>query len=248
MSRNAFALSCALGLLVSLGTALAAGPHGKNDTAAEEPALFWGAGAEVDGAELNWFEDGSGALVNWDGYAWIGGDEVKLRLEAEGAAFDGDVESAELRALISWNIADFWDFQAGLRHDFEPEGMTWVAAGFQGLAPYFFEIEARVFVSEDADVAFRFEQTYDLLITQRLILQPHVKVNAFAQDIPELAVGAGFADVEAGLQLRYEITRKFAPYIDLVYERALGETAGLMRAAGEDVEETTLRGGVRFWF
>ena len=118
-------------------------------------------------------------------------------------------------------------------------------AGFQGLAPHFFETEARLFVSEEADVAFRFEQTYDLPFTQRLILQPHIELNAYAQDIPELGVGAGIADVEAGLQLRFEFTRKFAPYADLVYERKLGETSQITRKSGEDVENTTIRLGLR---
>ncbi len=240
-------LSVALALAASTGAAWASGPHGKDDPNTET-VIFWGAGAEVDGAEFGWFEPESGALLNWDSYAWVGGDELKFRLEAEGEAFDGDIESSELRAVLSWNIADFWDFQAGIRHDFEPEGLTWAAVGFQGLAPYFFETDARLFVSENADVAFRFEQTYDLLFTQRLILQPHVELNAYAQDIPELRVGAGLADVEAGLQLRYEITRKFAPYVDLVYERKLGETSQITQAMGEDPEAVTLRLGLKIRF
>lgn len=232
-----------LALAFPAATAWASGPHSKNEP--EETVIFWGAGAEVDGARFDWFENEGGALVNWDGYAWVGGDDLKFRLETEGETFDGDVESSELRALVSWNIADFWDFQAGLRHDFEPGGLTWAAAGFQGLAPYFFETEARLFVSEEADVAFRFEQTYDLLLTQRLIVQPHIELNAYAQDIPELSIGAGLADVEAGLQLRYEFTRKFAPYADLVYERKLGETSQIIQALGEDPEAVTLRLGLR---
>lgn len=243
MMRCVSRLSLALAL-ASTGAAWASGPHSKDDPMEQTPA-FWGAGAEIDGAAFDWLETESGALINWDTFVWAGGDEVKIRLEAEGEALDGGVESSELGAFLSWNIADFWDFQAGVRHDFEPEGLTWAAVGFQGLAPYFFETEARLFVSEDADLAFRFEQTYDLLFTQRLILQPHVELNAYAQDIPELGVGAGVSDVEVGLQLRYEITRKFAPYVDLVYERKLGETSQITRAMGEDPEAVTLRLGLR---
>lgn len=243
MIRALMKTSLILALAVSTGTAWASGPHSKNEP--KETVIFWGAGAEVDGAQFDWLENEGGALVNWDGYAWVGGDDLKFRLEAEGEAFEGGVESSELRALLSWNVAEFWDLQAGIRHDFEPGGLTWAAAGFQGLAPYFFETEARLFISEEADVAFRFRQTYDLLLTQRLIAQPHIELNAYAQDIPELSVGAGLANVEAGLQLRYEFTRKFAPYVDLVYERKLGETSQITQALGEDPEVVTLRFGLR---
>jgi copper resistance protein B len=222
------------------GAALAAGEHD-----AHEPMIFWGAGAEVDGTDAGWLGDGDGTLVTWEAFAWVGGDDLKLRLEAEGKAFGGDVEESELRAFASWNIAEFWDLQAGLRHDFAPDELTWAAVGVHGMAPYFFETDAHVFVSEDGDAALRLEQSIDLAVTQDLFLQPHAEVNVFAQDAPELGIGAGFSGVEFGLQARYEFSRKFAPYADLVYERALGETASLARAAGEDVEQTTLRLGLR---
>ncbi|NOT41857.1 MAG: copper resistance protein B [Alphaproteobacteria bacterium] len=224
--------------------ALAAGVHSKNDPM-EEPVLFWGAGVEIDGADNNWFERSDGALINWNAYAWIGGDNVKVRLEAEGEVLDGDVESSEVRALVSWNIATFWDLQAGVRYDTDPRGLGWAVVGVQGLAPYFFETDARVFLSEDGDAALRVGQTFDLLLTQRLVLQPHVEANAYAQDIPELGVGAGLADVEAGLQLRYEFDRKFAHYVDVVYDRKLGETSQIARAAGEDPEAFSVRFGLR---
>jgi copper resistance protein B len=223
------------------GTALAAGEHGAHET-----TLFWGVGGEIDGTDLDWMSSGDGTLVTWDGYAWVGGDDVKLRLEAEGEAIDGDAETSEVRAFVSWNVAEFWDLQAGLRHDSEPDDLTWAAVGFHGLAPYFFETDAHVFLSEDGDAALRLEQSIEFAVTQSMFVEPHLEINAYAQDVAELGVGAGLADLELGLQLRYEISRKFAPYVDLVYERALGETAILARAAGEDVEQTTVRLGLRF--
>jgi copper resistance protein B len=210
-----------------------------------EPTIFWGAGAEIDGSESDWLTTARGALLTWNAYAWVGGDEVKLRLEAEGEALDGDTEESELRGFLSWNVAEFWDLQAGIRHDPQPNGLTWGAVGFHGLAPYFFETDAHLFVSERGDAALRIEQAIDLAVTQDLFLAPHVELNAFAQDVPELGIGAGVSDVEIGLQMRYEFSRKIAPYFDLVYERDVGETAIMARAAGERVERTTLRLGLR---
>ncbi len=237
MMRSAPAL-----LVVTLmsGSAFAASEHGDHGA-----AIFWGAGAEVDGSDADWLTSDDGTLVTWDAYAWVGGDDVKLRIEAEGESLDGDVEQSELRALVSWNVSEFWDVQAGLRHDFAPGDLTWAAVGVHGLAPYFFETDAHVFVSEDGDVALRAEQAIDIAVTQDLFIEPHVELNAFAQDVPELGIGAGVSSVEVGLQVRYEFSRKFAPYVDLVYERDLGETAIRTRAAGEDVEATTLRLGLR---
>lgn len=229
-------------LVVTLmsGSALAASEHGDHGS-----GIFWGAGAEVDGSDADWLTSDDVTVVTWDAYAWVGGDDVKLRIEAEGGSLDGDVEQSELRALVSWNVSEFWDVQAGLRHDFAPGDLTWAAVGVHGLAPYFFETDAHVFVSEDGDVALRAEQAIDIAVTQDLFVEPHVELNAFAQDVPELGIGAGVSSVEVGLQVRYEFSRKFAPYIDLVYERDLGETAIITRAAGEDVEATTLRLGLR---
>jgi copper resistance protein B len=211
--------------------------------AMEETLLFHMVRAEIDGARI----DGED-VINWDGEAWIGGDVNKLWFKTEGEIEDGDTHSAEIQALWSRNVADFWDLQAGVRVDLEPDTTTYLAIGIQGLAPYRFETEATAFVSEDGDFSARFHQSLDFHFTQRLIAEPHIEVNAYAQDIEERNIGAGFSDVEAGVQLRYEIARKFAPYVDLVWERALGETASMMRADGENVESSSLRAGIRFWF
>lgn len=198
---------------------------------------------QADAAEA----DGEG-LVSWEGDAWIGGDVNKLWLKTEGEVHGGEAEKAELQALWSRNVATFWDVQAGVRHDFEPDQTSYLALGLQGLAPYHFETDVAGFLSEEGDVSFRLKQSFDVLLTQRLVLEPEVELNAFAQDVPEQDVGAGFSDVEAKLKLRYEITRKFAPYVEAAYERSLGETASIARAAGEEVDATSFRVGLRAWF
>jgi copper resistance protein B len=207
--------------------------------------LYYMVRGEIDVSD----SDGE-TLVTWDGEAWAGyGDKYRLWVKTEGDIRDDHQERAEGQLLFSSAISDFWTLQAGLRHDWEPSpNITYAVIGVEGLAPYFFETEAALFLSEDGDLSARVEQSIDILLTQELIAMPHLEIEAYADDVPVLGIGAGFSSLEAGIQLRYEITRKFAPYFDFNYERALGETAILARAAGEDVEDFTLRAGIRFWF
>lgn len=225
--------------LFAIGLSLASTPA----WAMEENMTVHLVRGEIDGTRID-----DADVVNWEGEAWIGGDRNKLWFKTEGELADGEAEYAEIQALWSRNIADFWDLQAGVRVDLAPDTTPYLVLGVQGLAPYQFETEAAAFVSEDGDVSARLHQSLDLLLTQRLILEPHIELNLHAQDVPERNIGAGISDVEGGLQLRYEITRKFAPYLDIVHERALGETESLMHNAGEEVEQTSLRIGLRFWF
>lgn len=198
---------------------------------------------QVDGAQNN-----AGGLVTWAGRGWIGGDTDKFVITTEGEMQNGHVESSELWGLWSRNVSDFWDVQAGVRQDFDPRSTTSLVVGLQGMLPQFLETDTHVFVSTRGDVGARFEQTIDLAITQRLLLEPHVKVDVYAQDVPELDIGSGISKIETGLQLRYEITRKFAPYLDLVYETATGNTAHIKRNNGERAGELTLRAGLRLAF
>lgn len=190
-----------------------------------------------------------------DGYAWegefrYGGDINRLVLKSEGeGAFGEHLEQAEVQALYSRAIGPYFDLQAGVRQDFQPRPRrTYATVGFEGLAPYWFEVEGALFLSNKGDVSARFEGSYDLRITQRLILEPRVEANLEAQDVPELGVGAGLSDAEVGLRLRYEIRREFAPYVGVHYERKFGETADLARAAGEDRDDLRVVLGVRAWF
>jgi copper resistance protein B len=198
---------------------------------------------QADGAQND-----QGGLVNWEGQGWIGGDTDKFVIRTEGEMQNGHVERSELWGLWSRNVSDFWDFQTGLREDFDPRPTTSLVAGFQGVLPQFIETDAHAFVSTRGDIGARLEQSIDILITQRLILEPHVKVDIYASDVPELDIGSGISTIEAGTQLRYEITRKFAPYLDLVYETATGNTAHIRRDNGEDPGDLTLRAGLRIAF
>lgn len=194
-------------------------------------------------------QDGKDVMA-WDAQAWYGGDYEKIRLKTEGAFKPGDgVANAEMQLLYSRLLGYYWDIQAGIRHDVRPEpSRSYGVIGLQGLAPGFFEIDLNGFVSERGDLSARLKAEYDLLITQRLILQPKAEINLAAQDVPELAIAQGLNDIELGLRLRYEVSREFAPYVGISWHRKLGETANLARNEGDDVEEFSLLAGVRFWF
>lgn len=187
-------------------------------------------------------------IASWDVDGWVGTDEDKLYLKTEGERADGKLESAEFWALYSRNIATFWDAQAGIRYDSKPDSTTYLTLGFIGLAPYWFETEAHLFVSQHGDVSARLREENDFLITQKLILQPYLEVNLFAQDVHEQDVGAGISDGKIGLQTRYEFTRKFAPYADVHYGRKFGETSSIAKSNGEDNDELVGLVGLRLMF
>jgi len=189
-----------------------------------------------------------GPVARFDLDGWYGTDENKLWLRSEVENSDGVTEKAEFQALYSRNIATFWDLQAGLRHDTQPASTTYAVFGVEGLAPYFFETEAHLFVSDEGDVTARLREENDFLVTQRLILQPYAEVNLSAQDVEDQEIGAGLTDGEIGLQTRYEFTRKFAPYIDVRYERKFGETSSIAKSNGEDNDNFIAGVGLRLMF
>ena len=189
-------------------------------------------------------------VLLWDADAWRGGDIDRLWFKSEGEySFDeSQFAEAELQALWSHAFAAFWDVQAGIRQDFEPDGRTHAVLGVQGLAPYWFEVDAAAFLSTDGDLTARIETEYELRLSQRLILQPRAEVELSAQNIPETQTGAGLSHGSVGARLRYEIRREIAPYIGVEWSRSFGETANFLRAAGEDIETTAIVAGVRLWW
>ena len=189
-------------------------------------------------------------LRAWDVQGWVGGDYDKLWLKSEGEdEAGGRTEQADIELLYARLISPFWHLQGGLRYEERPSpSRSSLALGVQGLAPYWFEVEATAYVSEKGKLSVNFEAEYDLLFTQRLILQPLVETTFTAYAEPERGIGQGFNDIELGLRLRYEFRRQFAPYIGVTWSRKLGDTADLARRAGEDVTERAVVAGLRLWF
>jgi copper resistance protein B len=214
--------------------------HDMHDEAIHSFVLF-------DRLEAWTADEGTG--MEWEGQAWIGSDLNRLWLRSEGERVDGHTEAADLEVLYGRSIARWWDLVAGVRHDFKPgASQDFVAIGVMGLAPYKFEVAATVYIGESGQTAARAEIEYETLLTNRLILQPLVEINLYGQNDPRRGIGSGLSTVEAGLRLRYEFTRKFAPYIGVVHERAFGRTADFRRDEGEDTSDTRFVAGLRIWF
>lgn len=216
--------------------------------ALSQEGRFFGNALIVDRLEYRAVKGRDG--YGWKGEAWIGRDLDKLVIASEGeGAFGESPERVELRALWRHAIDPYFNLEAGVRHDFYPSPQrTYATIGVDGLAPYWFDVEAQLLLSDKGDLHARIEGSYDLRVTNRLILQPAVEVDAAFQDVPELGIGAGFERIETGARLRYQVTRQFAPYVGVHWERKLGETATQTRAAGEAASAVSAVFGVRAWF
>lgn len=193
--------------------------------------------------------------MGWEAQGWAGGDFHKFWWKSEGeAVFEGSNKGeSENDFLYSRLIRPFWNVQAGMQYanewggsDYEDRWSAVVA--LQGLAPYQFELDNSLYLSEDGDLTLAAEGEYDLRITQRLVLQPRAELGMSAQDIPQRRLGSGLTDVTIDLRLRYEIRRERAPYLFVRYTTALGETDDIVEAAGADTSQWFFGAGLRFAF
>lgn len=192
--------------------------------------------------------DGSNPLV-LDAQGWIGKDLQKLWMKTEIERVDGETEEAEIQALYSRAIAPYWDLQIGWRRDIRPKpDRDWLAVGLEGLAPYFFEVDAAAFIGESGRTAARIEAEYEWMFTQQWVLSPEIEMNFYRKDDPEVGIGSGLSDMEAGLRLRYKIRREFAPYIGVNWTKKFGQTADFARDEGEDTSDVQIVAGFRAWF
>lgn len=185
----------------------------------------------------------------WDAYAWYGSDFNKLAIRTEGDRAGGRVEAASVEALWSHTYAAFWDSVVGVRHDFGiGPGRDWAAFGVQGIAPYWFNLEATGYVGAGGRTAARFKAEYELLITQRLVLEPEFEANLYGKADSTWRLGSGLSDASVDMRLRYEVRREFAPYIGVVWQRVFGGTAGFRRAENKSVFDRQVVAGVRIFF
>ncbi|MCD9029180.1 copper resistance protein B [Luteimonas sp. BDR2-5] len=184
----------------------------------------------------------------WEVAAWIGGDLDRVWLRSEGEREAGRTGKADVELLYGRGVTPWWDVVAGVRHDFQPDARSWAAFGVQGLAPYMFEVSAMAYAGSGGQVQTKLEAEYEMRFTNRLILQPAIEATASLKDEPGERIGSGLNSIEAGLRLRYEFSRRFAPYIGVVHERSFGDTADYQRAAGGHARDTRVVAGLRMWF
>jgi copper resistance protein B len=204
--------------------------------------------------QLEWRDGAAGeGRGTWDAQGYYGGDDEKLWVKTEGkyvsARGDTGVRDADVEVLWNHVVSRWWNLQAGGRQDIgSGQARTWAAIGVQGLAPQWFETEATVYASDEGRTAARFKAQYDLLLTQRLVLQPFAEANVYGHSDPQHQIGSGLSDLELSVRLRYEIRRKFAPYIGIVWLHRFGATADLIRSAGGSSSDLELTAGLRVWF
>jgi copper resistance protein B len=192
--------------------------------------------------------DGEQALV-WDGQFWYGGDKHKLWIKSEGE-YDFEesaIEEAEITTLYSRAISPYFDVQAGVRYDLSPKGRAHLTVGMLGLAPGWFEVDGAAYLSKDGDLSASFEAEYDMVITQRLIVQPRLELKVSGSDIAALGMGSGLTHVDLGARLRYDIKREFAPYIGVEWQSDFGDTADYTRADGGEESRVAIMVGVKLW-
>lgn len=201
----------------------------------------------VDRLEVFDGRDGNGG--QWEAQAWYGNDTDKIWLRSEGEHAAGSTRDADVEALWNHAVTAFWDTQLGLRHDFGAgPSRTWAAFGIQGLAPYWLDVEATAYVGASGRTAARVRISYDLLFTQRLVLEPEFEANFYGRDDPARGIGSGLSDARLGLRLRYEIRRRFAPYVGVAWLHRFATTARYARAAGSGATDRQWVLGLRMWF
>jgi copper resistance protein B len=197
---------------------------------------------------LEWQGGDSGGFT-LENTSWFGGDINRLWIRSDLDSDDGDLESGSVDALWGRSFSRWWDFVLGMRQDFRPgDPQGWAAVGIQGLAPQWFEIEATAYVGAEGRTRAEFEVEYDVLLTQRMKLQPIIDLDLYGKDDPERGIGAGLSSLEAGIRVRYEIRREFAPYVGVTWDRKLFGTADRARERGEDAGRVRVAFGLRAWF
>jgi len=211
---NAIARSAALALVF---TAVAPGDQAALGGQALDNGIFHYSLIDADASR------GADATIGrWEGSGWVGTDFDRLWWSTSGEAADGGLYEAETMVLYGHYARRFWDLVVGYRHDFEPTSQGYLAFGVMGLAPYWFEVGLFGFVSDQGKPSVRFEGENDLYLTQRLVLQLRTEVDWLITADDELDLESGSRRLRFGLRPRYELRRKFAPYLDFTWssERA----------------------------
>ena len=202
-------------------------------------------------ATLDQFEGrfGTEDSLRWEGEGWAGTDANRLWIKSEGETQNGKISDGQQEAFYDTPISTYFDLQAGARYDVDSRaGRAWAALGIEGVSQYFFHVSATAYASDTGHYAAKLFGSYDLLITQRLILQPEAELNIYSKPDFARLIGSSLSDIDTGLRLRYEISRKFAPYVAISYQKAFAQTGRLVSATGDNTDQLRFVAGVRSWF
>ena len=199
--------------------------------------------------QLEWRANSDGGGMTWNTTGWVGRDIDRVWLRTEGDANEGRLGGAEAHLLYGRAFTRWWDVVVGVRQDFQPgPALAWLAVGIQGLAPYWFEVEATAYLGAGGRTAARLEADYELLFTNRLVLQPRVELNVYGKTNAERRIGAGVSSFDAGVRVRYEFRREFAPYVGVTWRDTFGDTSRFAEAANEPTGGRRVVAGLRLWF
>jgi copper resistance protein B len=232
------------GAALALAAAACLPLHAAHAGGNDDPLLY-----KVKFDEFEWQDQSGDDALAWRGEAWLGKDQDKIFLKTRGEKTSDATEEFELQLLYDRAISPFWDLQLGWRGDFQPaEQRDWFAFGVEGLAPGFIESELTAFAGSSGRTSVRARFAYEILLTQRLVLEPEFELDWYGKDDPANALGSGLSSVEAGLRLRYAVRREFAPYIGVNWTGVHGDTRRYVRADGGQSSDFQLLAGLRFWF
>jgi len=231
----------------SAGTTLTEGPYALEGnerlTLADEHPFY-----ALLGDRLEYNEQANAGV--FDLQAWYGTTFDRLVIKTEGDFSEGSIEENQTDILWGHAVSAYWDTQAGVRLDYNKEGENrqWLAFGLQGLAPYWFELDMTAYVGERGSTAFTLEAEYELLLTQKLIIQPRAEITLYGKNDKQNELGSGLSSSAIGFRVRYEFTRQFAPYIGVEWSNKFGNTADYATSSGQSSNNTAFVTGIKFWF
>jgi len=231
----------------SAGTTLTEGPYALEGnerlTLADEHPFY-----ALLGDRLEYNEQANAGV--FDLQAWYGTTFDRLVIKTEGDFSEGSIEENQTDILWGHAVSAYWDTQAGVRLDYNKEGENrqWLAFGLQGLAPYWFELDMTAYVGERGNTAFTLEAEYELLLTQKLIIQPRAEITLYGKNDKQNELGSGLSSSAIGFRVRYEFTRQFAPYIGVEWSNKFGNTADYATSSGQSSNNTAFVTGIKFWF
>jgi copper resistance protein B len=202
--------------------------------------------------------EGDGAL-EWDINAWAGRDLYKVWIKSSGELSkpnnaSTEVEDANIELVYSHAVYTNWDQQFGVRHDVKPapdgNSRNWLSFGYIGTAPYFVDVDARVFLGEESSSQLLIELEKEIMLTQYLVLTPELNIVVNGRTNAQFNEGSGLAELEFSLRLGYEANgnRKFQPFVGFSRRYAYGGTERFEELAGVNGNDMKAIFGIHSWF